>query len=109
MTTAELLENARGQVEKGWCQGAYAKDVNGETVWIHSPHAAAWDVWGALTMPFRFPDRKEPKTLIKSAWQILSDIVGEPFHEWQDKPGRTKDEVLAIISKATDIALQAKQ
>lgn len=55
MTNSEILVAARKLIEKpgNWCQGAYAKDANGDYVDFDSLSATRFCVGGALDRVFR--------------------------------------------------------
>jgi hypothetical protein len=46
--TTDLLIRARGFIERGWCRGTFARDVNGNPVTSTDPSAAGWCMYGAL-------------------------------------------------------------
>lgn len=45
---AKQLEKARFFLQKGWCQGSYAKDSMGNSVPEHAPEACQWCLQGAI-------------------------------------------------------------
>lgn len=76
-----------------WCQGAAARDACGFPVWSSSPNACQWCLMGAAVF-LNAPKRATMK-LDKTARKL--GFTG--FIAWQDKPGRTKREVIELLVK----------
>lgn len=96
MSTKEYLTKASNLLnEKGWTQGAMAKDINGQSVYSESPYAVCYCAAGAIfaTVPPN-KSRSELVNLVRDAVNARSLV------EWNDLPGRTKEEVLAAFDKA---------
>lgn len=96
MKVSEHLDSA----EK-WCQGACAVDKNGDIVSnMRGPEACAWCLYGSLCVCY--PDikvRSTRATLMEEALiRLHKTNVG--FIYWQDEPGRTFEEVRALILEA---------
>ena len=96
MTNKEVLQEARKFVEKGWTQGVFARDKEGNTVESKDPRACKWNAMGALIAA-------NPQGLYR--WLELCSI----FHSLTDKslsfafndePETTKEDVLALYDKA---------
>lgn len=91
-----LDEAKRILVEKGWTQGYFAKNAAGENVRLDSEEAESFCVLGAA---FRAAGCRN-ESFIRAAL-IAAAPAGEPA-EYNDAPGRTKEEVLALIDKAKE-------
>ena len=88
MKAWELLE------QKGWCQGVFAKDREGESVLPHSPCAEQFCMLGALGAVYRDEE-------YLSATDCLRRTLGETsLTAWNDDPTRTKAEVIAALKRA---------
>jgi len=100
MTPLRMLQQARSLIARGWAQNTMAKDINGVQVHPASTVACSWCMSGAL---HRVADSdRECGPHFNDAWSALEDAVGEwpSFTSWNDKPGRTRDEVLEAFDKA---------
>lgn len=97
MTTLEILIAARALIDEPekWCQGMNAVDADGNQVWGTDPRAKARCGSGALYNVYRADVEDGQK-----AWDILADVVGGLFSNWQDEPSRTHAEVLAAWNAA---------
>ena len=74
----QALLIARGMIERGWCQGKWQNEEKGEVCFAGAINAAAAAV-GIMPVPI----------------YLLFD---EPnLAAWNDVPGRTKEEVLALV------------
>lgn len=76
-------------IKKGWCQGQYAKDAKGYPVPCYTAAAVSWCIDGAfmaagLGMP-----------------GYISLSIPQPYTigSWNDAPGRTQAEVIAMLEK----------
>lgn len=95
VTKASLLTQARALLEKGWCQGEYAKDADGYPVHADNLEASSWCINGAL-----IGIRVSSPHVIFELEYLLSDKVGIGIICWNDKRYRTQVEVLALMDKA---------
>lgn len=107
-----LLKNliaARTRIEKGWCQKRFARDSNGEGVGAHSPKACSWCTTGAVyvvttsTLDVFYALNALTETLNVSGRTLRGmrpDAMYYSLGVWNDKEGRTKEEVLALFDKA---------
>jgi len=112
---ANKLREARGLIERGWCQGAFARRADGSAVrpiaWdtleptysAYCPRGAIlaqlpWSLdpqFGELVELFERANRLEASTPDKSA------VVA-----WNDAPGRTQADALAAFDRAIALAEQ---
>lgn len=91
-----VLEEARARVAKGWCQRAYALDADGKPLWATDRRATKWCLRGAV-FASAYDDHEEPFLCLARAG------VGEGT-AWNDKPGRTQAEVIAVLDHAIALA-----
>lgn len=98
MTEREVLTIARERIAKGWTQGTYAIDANGRKTIASADDAACWCLLGAIQGPSGFPKRE----VVFHLTNLASTVAGLPttIAEWNDQPGRTRAEVLALIDQA---------
>ncbi len=92
MKTQELCELAAQEIEAhGWCQGAYSTSDN-----AHCVIGAVWAVSHELGLGARvWWDALHE--LARRAGSKRAEEGGEPLFMWNDKPGRTVEEVLALL------------
>jgi len=91
----EVLKEAREKIRQGWCQGGPARDHRDATISTGDPNACKWCLFGALMAVT--DDWDGPRAAIK-------EFTGCSLAEWNDAPGRTKAEVLALLDKAIERA-----
>ena len=103
MTTLEVLKAARAKIEKGWTQGAMARDKNGVALSCSDQDAACWCVMGAtMAVTHDIPTTN-------AAIGFLRLAVGDFAPRWNDTPGRTQAEVLAAFDKAIELCEKESQ
>lgn len=82
-----VLAKAKGIVARGWCQGGYS---DGSAVCINGAVCVA--LYGEVTHELvGQAERFSP------ALQALSDACGDYTFLWNDRPGRTQAEVVALF------------
>ena len=93
MTTAEILRGAKEKIEKhGWIQNSYGSDEIG--------FCSSGAIQSFVGLP-----RNQCARLCHPAMIAVRNAVGEYcIPEWNDRPGRTKEEVLAAFDKAIALA-----
>lgn len=86
MKPSEILE------QYGWTQGYFARDKSGMTMPSMSPYATCFCAVGAI---------KRSDFPTGSSLDVLREHIGaasvEDVYRWNDAPGRTKDEVIAVL------------
>lgn len=87
MKAYELLE------QKGWCQGYYAHTAEGIRCGEHSRKAASFCLMGALHATKDHNNDEFTSAFIA----ITHKIDGESIAQWNDAPGRTKEEVVKLL------------
>jgi hypothetical protein len=128
---SDVLKAARANVERGWCQGEYARDAAGSPVWTSRSLRTA----DQFTEPELLPDFREVTASVCSAGAIYIEPLSDGMRElalrylaaeikdceislfeesdsvqviacFNDTPGRTKGEVLDKIDHAIKHALE---
>jgi len=99
---ANILERAAKLIEtKGWTQGSYARDANGEAVSILDKNAECFCIIGALShesLGYDFNIRCK-------AYQFAANIIcNKCLPTWNDTHGRTKEEVITFLKSAAELA-----
>jgi hypothetical protein len=108
MKAYEFLKN------HGWCQGTMAKTANGTNVPVNHPQAECfcmmgaveavyyWDYYGLY--PFHLGNEHRFSGTLKQLEKIIDDKscrhLGDVTAMFNDAPGRTKEEVLAVLKEA---------
>lgn len=100
---ADILERAKGYVERGWCQGSSATNEQGEVVNPFHPSACCWCAQGAVNaaaFEFRLESWFESAvTSLRKELRILG-VENPSIPRWNDDPFRTKQEVLDLFDRA---------
>jgi hypothetical protein len=121
MNTVDALTQARVLIETGWCQGSAAKMSDGRECFAHSEHACQFCPTGAVarvTWPWEDDDLKDELWHANhDSWEALSKAIREEYgwnmsehppwtviQDWNDEPGRTKNEVLEMFDRAIELA-----
>ncbi|HEX4679018.1 MAG TPA: hypothetical protein VH210_07420 [Gaiellaceae bacterium] len=106
MNGSKLLHDASVLVEKGWCQGAEARDAHGLATAVGAADAAAWSLLGAL----QATTAADPATRLQDigeAVSALAEVIMDPsLANWNDSEARTKLEVLRVLKDAEVLALE---
>jgi hypothetical protein len=98
-----LLEKGLARIERGWCQGASAKDERGQTPLPGKP-AVAFCAVGAILYDNSISRYNEP------AFRYLVRAINPNYHTamtipvWNDFPHRTQDDVIRVFRRAIKIA-----
>lgn len=101
MKDSEVLECAIEMlVEEGWIQGTYYRDGEGYC----SVGAVAACLYGAPCYPYTDLAR----SLLRAAGFPNPEMVNRPTG-WQDATGRTKEEVIAALQKAVEVARASEE
>jgi hypothetical protein len=99
---ANILECAAELIEtKGWTQGSYARDANGEAVDLLDKNAECFCIIGALSHVSWGYDFNIRCKAYQFATNILHDKSLLP---WNDDPARTKEEVITFLKSASELA-----
>ena len=109
MTPLEALCGARELLSdpKKWTKGGYALSAAGENCDVLSDAAACWCLTGALARTTgNHMESGSPGSL--GGYGILAEAIGKPerlvVSSWNDEPGRSHTEVLALLDKAIELA-----
>lgn len=103
----KMLKQARIDLANGWTQGCYARDQEDRWVKVTDPSACKWCLSGALNLAYaRAPieDMELRYRTFESATGTIAWLLqSEPVVDWNDKIGRTQEEVLELVDQAIAI------
>lgn len=94
-------------LERGWCQGASARDGDGLIVSILDERAVQYCLVGAM-------DKVCESNITSPEVTTLHDLIFESIEDpnpneyehipdYNDRPNRTKEEVLALLDKVVEV------
>ena len=91
-------------IEQGWCQGASARDGQGRPVQPWSPDATRWTAIGALVAVSArrrrvTSDLEQEIAGFQRANVALLEAMGYSPADWNDRPERTREDVLAAFER----------
>lgn len=91
----DQLLAARNLIDKGWTRGASARNAKGEAVYYGDPTAVTFCLIGSIHAVGALD------TAYYAVWDALIKRGGSKvMSQFNDEPGRTKDDVLALIDEA---------
>ena len=99
----ELLARAAQRVREGWCRNFDAVDAAGAAVDAWDERAVAWSLLGAVVAALDGPEGIPvfPLPALASAMSALATLIADhSLSGWNDAPGRTQDDVVAILERA---------
>ena len=99
-----VLKKAREKIEKGWTQLAYARRPDGTVVHSNHGDANCWCLSGAIDCAYKELELDDRSTLSSGAYRAVYDTIVQENHvdtiaEWNDRPGRTVEQVLAVLDR----------
>ena len=98
------LTNTRSFVERGWTQHTLSVDADGRTADPSSPEAKKWCLDGALYAAVpdlsgnNFQDKLARRHQAREAITQATDDL-DSIDQWNDKRGRTQEQVLAALDQ----------
>jgi hypothetical protein len=100
MDPVQVLKSARARIERGWCQGVWAKNAKGQETSVRGEDAVCWCAMGAVVAS------STTSTLHTEAAVrfYLAEAVGKDVQVFNDTPNRKKEEVLVMFDKAIRLA-----
>jgi hypothetical protein len=95
---AEALGAVRTRIQRGWSQGADARDASGKAVAMTSEGAEAWSVLGSFALA---ATDGIPINHIHAALRALVDVTqADSLKDWNDSPLRNQQDVLDALDAA---------
>lgn len=100
----DVLIEARRLIAAGWCQGGFARcDAGGCK--IDDPAATHFCIVGALRAAGYRVTRGAPNRTLAAELLVSQAMTGLEIYAvnlvlWNDRPGRTQEEVLALLDRA---------
>jgi hypothetical protein len=100
-----LLAGAAALIERGWSQGADARDVTGCPTEPWNDDARAWSLLGALVCTLEETAEEEGEDhairSLATACLLLANLLDvASLEEWNDDPQRRRDEVSNLLAAA---------
>ena len=108
---AKVLRRAAEIVDQGWCQNALALTVDGKVLrgdtqetFLH-PQAGQWCLLGAIMLAYR----EVTGSMDGRGWcdvylRVNGHVRGASAIAWNNAPGRTADEVAALMRRVAEEA-----
>jgi len=104
MKPSEILSQAGDLVAKGWTQGAYARDAQGESCASSDPEAACFCATGAVRHVCPVACERV------AAWPFLRKAISnDSITLFNDHPDRTQAQVVKAFRKAAKLAEETGQ
>ena len=101
----QLLEEARGLVAHGWCQGTDARAADGAPVDAWSLEASSWSLLGALVAVLEqnaaTTGELALEELSAALYALANVIETDSLVAWNDVPEREQSEVLSVLEAAS--------
>ena len=100
-----LLDAAEFLEEKDWCQGAFARNSSYESVSIYNLDACKFCLAGAVMVSTRavvVSPGVHRGSILNAAYEKIENLIASNVTVWNDKPGRTKEEVINALRKAAE-------
>lgn len=102
--TSEVLQEAINILSAmGWVQHDVAQDKDGNAINPMKPSVVAVCIYGALHRSRRNYSE------LDSACRAIRHVLPCEINEFNDSPGRTKEEVLDALIRARDIAKEEEE
>lgn len=105
MKSSEALRKAAENInEKTWTQGEYARDSDGDRVDALETYAVCWCGLGHIKRTLNvWHDNSTAASYLLKAMKARCPRI-DYFHEWNDHPDRTAEEVKAMFLEAAQLA-----
>lgn len=103
-TELEHLRKMRELLANGWTQDTLAQDKTGEPVWPTNPDAVCFCIVGSTNRACSLPSTKV------KIFNLLARVLAHQadgrtdITYFNDMPGRTQAEILAVVDRAIEIA-----
>ena len=79
-------------ITRGWCQGAVARDIEGQPTGAERPTACTWCLMGAVIAAYPYDPCKRT-----NIWDCLDKQSIMLPAEWNDDPKRKQSEVVSLL------------
>ena len=94
----QLLEGALELLsdEFRWCQGAFAKNFDGDKTKSIDPSACSYCIMGAIRH-----QANDDFTAVLKTWKYIESVIGtSAIAIWNDDPKRTHNEIIETLKQA---------
>lgn len=105
-TTVKFLTKARAVIERGWCQGSFARDAQGQPIEATDPLAETFCIRGATRAVAPNDDdvRARAHRHLEDVIIALTDGDCDSIASYNDDTSRTQAEILAVFDAAIKLA-----
>lgn len=93
---AAFLNRVADRLERGWTQGAYARDADGHPIDFTDDGAVCWCLEGA----FYVEDTGDHHARLTALYALCDATHVDNLPEFNDTPGRTQAEVVRVVRMA---------
>lgn len=99
----KILRRARELVERGWCQGAYARGAEGQVVDKYGPAARSFCVLGAVDRASERYHYEARDVALRVLGTVMKELTGArtPGY-YNDAYGRTQEDIVTLLKKAEE-------
>lgn len=91
-------------INNGWCQKAFAVDVNGNVIHMLDKNACSFCLNGAIYKVYDMADKN--KYIFFHVERVLRQVCGGSIAFFNDKKGRTKEEIIQVCNEAIEVFKQ---
>ena len=97
-----ILTSTHELVKRGWCQGDYAQDADGNSVSINNSAACKWSVIGATYTVLLECNRTDLLPRVNGhLHNFLPPSINYP-EDYNDLPTTTQADILALLNRAIE-------
>ena len=90
---------ARLLITRGWCQGDLAQDSRGRSIATGDDRAYRLSLTGALKCAATRLHGSDWAMVVRAARRALEPACGRDLSAWDDRPTRTRDDVLTALGE----------
>lgn len=100
-----FLSDVRSLIESSWTQQAEARAADGSPIDPWESSAVAWSLLGALVTVYDRRVRADGQAaavgaLARACARLAEVVDSDLLSAWNDVPGRTREDVLAVLEQA---------
>ena len=100
MIALQVLAQARGLILTGWSKGAFSRDADMDQVELFDEEACCFCMAGAMFKVAKVEPLKAPAGFLDELARLLGFEDQNHMMVWNDRPERTKNQVLRCFDQA---------